>query len=201
MTKQERKEQILSTACRLFSQKGYHGTTIRDISEACGILSGSLYAHIRTKEDLLYEITNRGAEAFLNSLRPIVENDAPAVEKLRQAVIAHIKVVEANLEAATVYFHEWKGLSKERFCEIQEKRDRYEKMWARLVSQGIREGEFRQVDEKFVRLLLLSVGNWLYQWYRPEGELPPEEIADRFMDLFLDGLANRKQGEMPGPMR
>lgn len=200
MTKQERKEQILSTACRLFSQKGYHGTTIRDISEACGILSGSLYAHIRTKEDLLYEITNRGAEAFLNSLRPIVENDAPAVDKLRQAVIAHIKVVEANLEAATVYFHEWKGLSKERFCEIQEKRDRYEKMWARLVSQGIREGEFRQVDEKFVRLLLLSVGNWLYQWYRPEGELLPEEIADRFMDLFLDGLANRKQGEMPGPM-
>lgn len=198
MTRQERKEQILSTACWLFSRKGYHGTTIRDISDACGILSGSLYAHIRTKEDLLYEITNRGAESFLNSLRPIIEKDVSATEKLRQAVIAHIKVVEENLEAATVYFHEWKGLSKERFDEIQAKRDQYEKMWANIVSQGIKEGEFRQVDEKFVRLLLLSVGNWIYQWYRPEGELPPEKIADRFMDLLLSGLANRKQGGMKG---
>lgn len=198
MTRQERKEQILSTACWLFSRKGYHGTTIRDISDACGILSGSLYAHIRTKEDLLYEITNRGAESFLNSLRPIIEKDVSATEKLRQAVIAHIKVVEENLEAATVYFHEWKGLSKERFDEIQAKRDQYEKMWANIVSQGIKEGEFRQVDEKFVRLLLLSVGNWIYQWYRPEGELPPEKIADRFMDLLLFGLANRKQGGMKG---
>lgn len=198
MTRQERKEQILSTACWLFSRKGYHGTTIRDISDACGILSGSLYAHIRTKEDLLYEITNRGAESFLNSLRPIIEKDVSATEKLRQAVIAHIKVVEENLEAATVYFHEWKGLSKERFDEIQAKRDQYEKMWANIVSQGIKEEEFRQVDEKFVRLLLLSVGNWIYQWYRPEGELPPEKIADRFMDLLLFGLANRKQGGMKG---
>lgn len=195
MTKQERREQILNTACRLFSQKGYHGTTIRDISEACGILSGSLYAHIRTKEDLLYEITNRGAESFLNSLRPIVEKDISATEKLRQAVIAHIKVVEENLEAATVYFHEWKGLSRERLCEIQAKRDQYENMWANIVSRGIQEGEFRQVDEKFVRLLLLSVGNWIYQWYRPEGGLSPEEIADRFMDLLLAGLAKRQEEE------
>jgi len=66
-----RKERILEVARRFFSTKGYHGTTIRDISEASGILSGSLYAHINSKEDLLFEITDRGAEAFLGSLAPL----------------------------------------------------------------------------------------------------------------------------------
>jgi AcrR family transcriptional regulator len=191
MLRPDRREEILRVACRMFSKKGYHGTTIRDISEACGILSGSLYAHIKSKEDLLYEITDRGAECFLRSLRPIAENSDPATEKLRQAVRAHMKVVEANLEAATVFFQEWRALSEKRFANIRAKRDQYEVMWKEILEQGIRQGEFRDADEKFARLLLLAVGNWAYQWYRPEGELSAEEIADRFVDMLLEGLKKR----------
>ncbi|MFC7440369.1 TetR/AcrR family transcriptional regulator [Laceyella putida] len=189
MPRRGRREEILAIACRLFSQKGYHGTTIRDISEACGILAGSLYAHINTKEDLLFEITDRGADAFLRSLTPIVESDVPARQKLKLAVRAHIQVVEANLEAATVFFHEWKALTGERFSQIQEKRDQYEGLWATILAEGVREGIFQLQDEKFARLLVLSVGNWIYQWYRPDGELSAEEIADRFVSLMLHGFA------------
>ncbi|MGA8942464.1 MAG: TetR/AcrR family transcriptional regulator [Thermoactinomyces sp.] len=188
MSRPDRKEEILRVAGRLFSQKGYHGTTIREISEACGILSGSLYAHIRTKEDLLYEITDRGAESFLRSLYPIMERDVPAAEKLRQAVRAHMKVIEANLEIATVFFQEWKALSEKRFAKIQSKRDQYEALWTEILEQGIRQGVFRDTDKKFARLLLLAVGNWAYQWYRPDGELSAEEVADRFVDMLLEGL-------------
>ncbi|AUS07979.1 TetR/AcrR family transcriptional regulator [Laceyella sacchari] len=188
MPKKGRREEILAIACRLFSQKGYHGTTIRDISEACGILAGSLYAHINTKEDLLFEITNRGADAFLQSLAPIVESRVTAKQKLKQAVRAHIQVVEANLEAATVFFHEWKALTGERFEQIQEKRDQYEGMWSAILAEGVQEGIFQLQDEKFARLLILSVGNWIYQWYRPDGGLSAEEIADRFVALMLHGF-------------
>jgi AcrR family transcriptional regulator len=188
MARVGRREEILAIACRLFSQKGYHGTTIRDISEACGILSGSLYAHINSKEDLLFELTNRGAEAFLKSLEPIVESKKAASQKLREAVRAHMHVIEENLEAATVFFHEWKALTGDRYVQIQEKRDRYERLWASILEEGIKTGEFKKLDEKLARLLVLSVANWVYQWYRPEGRLKADEIADRFVEMILTGF-------------
>lgn len=184
----KRKEEILGIACQLFSKKGYHATTIRDISEACGILAGSLYAHINSKEDLLFEITHQGAEAFLQSLQPVVQSKATATEKLTQALTAHIRVIEQNLEAATVFFHEWKALSNNRLMQIQEKRDQYEEMWAEIIREGVKSGEFRQLDEKFARLLILSVGNWLYQWFQPDKECSAEEVAERFIQMMMMGF-------------
>lgn len=195
MHRVKRKEQILQMACRFFSTKGYHGTTIRDISEASGILSGSLYAHIDSKEDLLFAITDRGAEAFLSSLRPIVGGPGSPREKLKRGLTAHARVVADNLEGATVFFHEWKSLSPERREIIQRKRDEYEALWARIFEEGVEKGEFRGQDPKFARLLLLSAANWLYQWYQPEGPLTPEEIADRFAAILLSGIAVQKEGE------
>lgn len=195
MPRGDRKERILDAARYFFSTKGYHGTTIRDISDACGILSGSLYAHINSKEDLLFEITNRGAEAFLGSLRPIVEGPGSPREKLRRGLEAHAKVVADNLEAATVFFHEWKSLSGERREIIQRKRDEYETLWSRILEEGVEKGEFHGHDPKFARLLLLSAANWMYQWYQPEGPLTPEEIADRFAAIILAGIAVKKEGE------
>ncbi|OYD07074.1 TetR/AcrR family transcriptional regulator [Paludifilum halophilum] len=188
-----RRERILEKSSQLFSKQGYHATTIRDISEACGMLSGSLYAHIQSKEDLLFEITDRGAELFLQSLRPIVDSRADPVDKLRRAMIAHIRVITDNLEAATVFFHEWKSLASERRRIIQQKRDRYERMWARLLSEGVESGAFRIVDEKFARLLILSAANGLYQWYRRSGDLTPEQVADRFTEILLSGLSDGKE--------
>ncbi|MGI6125507.1 MAG: TetR/AcrR family transcriptional regulator [Planifilum sp.] len=195
MHRVKRKEQILQMACRFFSTKGYHGTTIRDISEASGILSGSLYAHIDSKEDLLFAITDRGAEAFLSSLRPIVGGPGSPREKLKRGPTAHARVVADNMEGATVFFHEWKSLSPERREIIQRKRDEYEALWARIFEEGVEKGEFRGQDPKFARLLLLSAANWLYQWYQPEGPLTPEEIADRFAAILLSGIAVHKEGE------
>ncbi|RAL26946.1 TetR/AcrR family transcriptional regulator [Thermoflavimicrobium daqui] len=194
MGKVKRKEEILTTACHLFSQKGYHGTTMRDISEACGILAGSLYTHIRSKEDLLYEITDRGAQSFLQSLQQVVNSEKSAAEKLRLALRAHIQVVAENIEAATVFFHEWKALTGERRKQIQKKRDQYELMWKQILLEGIQSGELHDLDGKFARLLLLSVGNWLYQWYKPDGKLSVDEIVDRFMTILLYGFLGQKEG-------
>lgn len=195
MPRRGRREIILEAASRLFSTKGYHGTTIRDISDASGILSGSLYAHIKSKEDLLFEITNYGAEAFLTSLEPIVKGPGSAEEKLRRGLAAHIRVVADNLEAATVFFHEWQGLSDERRAMIQEKRDAYEALWARILEEGMVRGEFDLPDPKFARLLTLSAANWLYHWYRPEGPMQPEEVADRLATNLLSGLSKKEGGE------
>lgn len=188
MPRPGRKEQVMEAALSLFSQKGYHGTTVRDIAEESGMLSGSLYAHVASKEEILFELVVRAADQFMVALTPIVDGPGTASEKLRRAMAAHIKVVAGSLEAATVFLHEWKALSPERGALILERRKQVDQLFARIIAQGIAAGEFRDLDPRFARLLVLSACNWLYAWYDPEGPLQPEEIADQFSHLLLRGF-------------
>lgn len=183
-----RKGQILDEAARLFGQRGYHATTMRDIGEAAGLLPGSLYAHIASKEDLLHEIVVRAAGEFLDALEALKAQPLEPEDRLRRAMRAHVSVVARNLDAAWVFHHEWKSLSGERLAEIRRLRRRYEGMWEDVVSElpGVS-------DHRFARLLVLSAANWTYTWYRPAGPLSPEKVADRFTDLLLTGLGTKEE--------
>jgi TetR/AcrR family transcriptional regulator, cholesterol catabolism regulator len=183
-----RRDQILEEAARLFGRRGYHATSMRDIGEASGMLAGSLYAHISSKEDLLYEIVLRAANRFLDELTAIAAEDASPEERLRRAMRAHVAVVASNVDAAWVFHHEWKALSGERREEIRRLRRRYERLWDEVVRElpG-------SADPRFARLLVLSAANWTYTWYRPDGPLSPVEVADRFTDLLLAGLGTKEE--------
>src|SRR5438874_10505852 len=108
-----RKSELTRQAARLFAEKGYHGTSIGDLAEAMGVQKGSLYAHIRSKADLLWEVARDGAEAFHTAL-DAVPDDLPAVEKIRLALRAHLRVVAEQLDVATVFVREWRYLEGER---------------------------------------------------------------------------------------
>lgn len=187
-----RREQMLDAAAELFSSRGYHGTSIRDIAAATGILPGSLYAHIRSKEDLLYDIVVRAAEQFLTSVKLVVEGLGSPEEKLRKAMRSHVGVVAHAREEARVFLEEWQALQEPRRSEVRELRDGYEALWDGLIRQGIESRRLRDVDPTLARLLVLSAANWTYTWYDPAGPLSPDEIADRFTDLLLDGLATKE---------
>jgi AcrR family transcriptional regulator len=191
-----RREQILEAASRLFSEQGYHGTSMRDLAEATGILRGSLYAHIRAKEDLLFEIVLRAAEAFLGSLGEVAGSDATPERKLREAMRAHVRVVSEDPDAARVFHHEWRALGEPRLAEARALRDRYESLWERIVTEGLRTGTFHAPDPRAVRLLVLGAANWTYTWYDPQGPLTPDQVADRFTDLVVRGL--RPRGKIRG---
>lgn len=184
-----RREQILHTARQLFSDRGYHATSMRDIAEALGIQAGSLYVHIRSKEDVLFEIVDRCADQFLRALAPVLESPRPAPERLREALRAHLQVMARNLETATVFFHEWKFLDPERRQAVIRKRDEYEAGFRRIIAEGVAAGAFRPVDVRLAACAVLSMANWFYHWYSPAGPLSAEEIADRFADMILWGLA------------
>lgn len=178
-----RKEQILEEAARLFSRRGYHATSMRDIGEATGMLAGSLYAHIASKEELLYEIVVQAAEQFLGGLEVVRSSGLSPEEKLRRAIRAHIEVVAGNVDEARVFHHEWKALTGDRLDEARRLRNRYERLWDEVLRGLPGAG-----DPKFARLLVLSAANWTYTWYRPDGPLSPDAVADRFTDLLLAGL-------------
>lgn len=188
MNPSSRLEEIWDTAERLFSQYGYHATTMRHIASELGLEGGSLYAHIESKEDILRAVVRRTGDKFLGTMEPIAKSDAPPDEKLRNAIRAHIRLIAENLDAVTVYFHEWQFLKPEHHTASRERRDIYEGMFRKIIVEGVEAGVFRDVDPRFAGILILSVGNWLYEWYDPTGPLDPEKLADLFADMILKGL-------------
>ena len=181
-----RRREVTREAAKLFAQKGYHGTSIGDIAEALGVQKGSLYSHIASKEDLLYETMREGAEAFHAALDAIPE-DTPAVDKIRLALRGHLRVVAEQLDVATVFVQEWRYLEGERRDEIVSERRRYEERIRELFREGRELSELRaDLDETAAALLLLSAANWAYTWLQPGRDT--DEIADRFFALLVDGM-------------
>src|SRR6266581_9083268 len=163
-----RRSELTREAAKLFAQKGYHGTSIGDIAEALGVQKGSLYAHIASKEDLLYETMREGAAAFHAALDAIPE-ELPATEKIRLALRGHLRVVAEQLDVATVFVREWRYLEGERREEFVAERRRYEERFRALFREGRELGELRtDLDDATAALLALSAANWAYTWIRPE---------------------------------
>jgi AcrR family transcriptional regulator len=192
-TRTPRRTELVAVAARLFSQRGYHGTSMQDLGNELGIQRGSLYAHIGSKEELLFDVVDDGAERFLGRGRQALESDGGAAERLRALLIGHVETATQHLEASTVFLNEWRYLSPELRDHIQIKRDRYEQMVRDIVTAGIVAGEFRpDADVHFAATLVLSAGNWTYTWYRPGGDLTPTQIGERFAELVTKGLEARR---------
>ena len=192
-----RRSEIVAAARELFSEKGYHSASMRDIAERLGLQAGTLYVHIRSKEDVLFEIVDQAADRFLEAVRQAraeaESRGASPEEALRLAMRSHLRVVAENLDTATVFFHEWKFLDDDRRALILAKRDAYESAIRDLIIQGIESGVFRPVDPRLAGLAVLSLSNWFYQWYSPAGPQSAEDIADAFADLLLAGLLGGPQ--------
>jgi TetR/AcrR family transcriptional regulator, cholesterol catabolism regulator len=181
-----RRSQLTREAAKLFAQKGYHGTSIGDIADALGVQKGSLYSHIASKEDLLYETMREGAAAFHGALDAIPET-LPATEKIRLALRGHLRVVAEQLDVATVFVQEWRYLEGSRREEIVGERRRYEERIRDLFREGRELSELRaDLDESVAALLLLSAANWAYTWLKPGRDT--DELADRFYALVVDGM-------------
>ena len=181
-----RRSELTREAARLFAERGYHGTSIGDLAEAMGVQKASLYAHIRSKQELLHATMLDGAAAFHGALDGIDER-LPATEKIRLALRAHLRVVAEQLEVATVFVREWRYLEGEAREEILAERRRYEERWRALFREGRELGELRtDVDEGAAALLELSAANWAYTWLTPGRDT--DDLADRFYALLVDGM-------------
>jgi AcrR family transcriptional regulator len=181
-----RRRELAREAARLFAERGYHGTSIGDLAEAMGVQKGSLYAHIDSKEDLLYATMREGADAFHGALDAI-DDTLPATEKIRLALRAHLRIVAEQLDVATVFVQEWRYLEGDRREEIVRERRRYEERIRELFREGRERSELRSdLDEAAATLLLLSAANWAYTWLRPGGDT--DALADRFYALLIDGM-------------
>ncbi len=189
-TETPRRQQIEDAASTLFRERGYAATSVRDIAHALDMQGGSLYAHMASKEDVLWSIVIRAADRFNAEVGPIAASSAAAPDKLRRMIRAHVAVVTGSQKDAAVFLHEWRFLSQGRREQIAERRDGYEALFRGVIGEGIASGVFNQVDPRIAAMAVLSALNGIATWYSPDGAQTADDVADQYADLFLNGLAN-----------
>lgn len=177
-------------ASDLFREHGYAGTSIRDIARALSVQGASLYAHVASKEDVLWAIVDRAATRFEAAADEAERATAgrPATDRVAALVRAHAAVITADPGEASVFVHEWRALNPRRRKGIAERRDAYERRFRRVIKDGMGSGEFVLTDPAVAAAFVLSALNGLATWYRPDGRLTPDRIADHFVDLSVRAL-------------
>ncbi|MFA3899881.1 TetR/AcrR family transcriptional regulator [Rhodococcus qingshengii] len=179
-------------AIRLFSERGYPVIGMRDLSEAVGILPGSLYAHIASKEKLLLDIVASGVQNFTDVIAPIVESDGPADERLREAIRAHMRVLAVTLDQTRVTFHQWHYLTNDNLDQMVAVRRDYEMLFKRLVAEGIEDGTLLGTSRPTVATLsIIGVLGSATEWFSPTGSASADEIGDAIADVLTLGLGTR----------
>ncbi len=186
-----RRREIDQVASELFHENGYAATTVRDIARALDIQGASLYAHVASKEDVLWSIVDGAASAFERSADAAQADTATGdpVDRLAAFVEAHVEVVTSDPERASVFVTEWRHLSPDRRAAIAERRDAYERRFRHLIDEGMALGAFRRTDPAMAGAFLLTALNGIAAWYRADGRLSADRIADHYVDLALRSLS------------
>ena len=187
-TETPRRTQIEDAASALFGERGYRATSVRDIAQALNIQGPSLYAHVSSKEDVLWSIVERAAARFHGEVGPIAASTEPAPARLRRMIEAHVAVVTEGQRDAAVFLHEWRFLSDARRDDVAARRDSYERLFRDVIADGTNSGHFADVDPKLTAMAILSALNGIATWFSPSGEQTAQEIADRYGDLFIRAL-------------
>jgi AcrR family transcriptional regulator len=184
-----KEQEIIAVAARLFKEKGYRATTLEDIAAAVGMLKGSLYYYIRSKEELLYLVVRDPIRQAHNKLEKIVTSDAPVTTKIAQAIANHMTLFHQHYPHIAVYLHDYHHVMKQLQKNVIETPKHYQRLWATILQQGVDAGELRRdLDVQVVGYAILGMCNWAYRWYNPHGTLSAEEIAQVFTKLVLNGL-------------
>lgn len=189
------RDDVVRTAVRLFAERGFHGTSMRDLGDALGLLGSSLYAHIGSKSELLVEITRDGAEQFQGLADKVLASELSPSEQLAELVVGHIAIITDNLDRAATLFNETRHLPEPQRGEVVALRDRYQDAFRTVLSGGVSAGAFRaDLDVRMTATFVLSLLNALDRWYRPDGDAGPAEVASHLTHFVLAGITTP-----PGP--
>jgi AcrR family transcriptional regulator len=180
-----RRPELLRVCARLFREKGFDGTTIRDISSAAGMHSGSPFYHFRSKQEMLVAVMEQGLDEGLQRIEAVMAAQAPPEEKFKRLVRAHLgTILEEGNDFIPVLLYEWRSLTPANRRRIIALKDRYDALWQRMVDELARAGHIPG-DAQLARLLVLGAVNWAGQWYREGGRLTLDQIAAQAAGAFL----------------
>jgi AcrR family transcriptional regulator len=180
-----RRRAIEDAASALFRERGYAATSVRDIARAVDIQGASLYAHVTSKQDVLWSIVDRTASRFEAAADDASDTAADPRARLAALVRGHMAVLLDDLERASVFIHEWRALDDERREQIGARRDAYERQFREAIADGRHAGVFAPVDPAAAAAFILTALNGVVLWYRRDGALDRSAIVDAYAALAL----------------
>jgi AcrR family transcriptional regulator len=182
------REDILEAAAQVFRQKGFHGASMNDIAEVASLKKASLYHHVSSKQEILLEILDRALQLLLEQISSITNQNIPANKKLRLMIRAYLQILVENIDLATVLLFEHRSLERRQHARHIPNRDKFESLWKDVIAEGVKSRLFKCDNPALATRALLGIMNWTITWYRADGELSIEEIADQYSGLLLNGL-------------
>ena len=197
-----RHQEILATAARLICRNGYDATSMQQIAHACGLTKAGLYHHVQSKEHLLVEIMNYGMDIFEEQVLSQVAAIADPVQRLRECMERNILLVTRGRDKEiTIILHEHSTLTGAPQAQINARKKRYVRFLETTFREAIRSGRIRRVDPKVAAFSFLGMVNWIYKWFRPDGEIPGERLAREMPDLLFAGLEVSGRSDAPDGAR
>jgi AcrR family transcriptional regulator len=181
------RDTLYRTAATLFAENGFHGTGMSDLEHATGMGRGSIYHYVNSKDDLLYEITTRYLIELIDAGEHLLEEKLPAEERLRLFSRQVMRVIVDHLPEMTVCFRDLHAVPADRRGGVLDLHRRYEAVWAAILQRGVDDGDFRTADRLAVKALL-GLHHYAYLWLHPGGSMSPEDVADFFTDMVLNGV-------------
>jgi AcrR family transcriptional regulator len=187
----DRREQILSSAARLFAGKGVSATTVREIADEVGILSGSLYHHFESKEAIVDEIVSSYLEELRGRYKQVLARENSPRARLHDLIVASLEVAAAHPHATEIYQNDVNYLSQfERFSYLRSAGKEVQNTWLEVIDAGVAQGIFRgELDPKILYRLMRDAVWLSVRWFKPTPKYPLTRLAEDCTSLFLDGLA------------
>jgi AcrR family transcriptional regulator len=186
---QRRRDEVLDVAARVFAERGFEGTTIQDIADRLGILKGSLYYYIDSKEHLLYELIADVWTGALELLAEVRASEDDPVTQLRELVRRHVAYVGTNVAKASLFLHELQSLTGKHRRVVFRQLSDYERGVTEIVQAAQQQGTLRSdVDPHLVTMALLGASNWLSPWYGSRTRVVPEDVGEQYASMLVDGL-------------
>lgn len=187
------KTRILRVAADLFMRNGFASTSVRQIGQEAGVSQSALYHHIRSKAHLLKALHGRFIDEMLDRMRSAVESDRSSAERLSDAIGVVLSIIETHQAEVTVFLREQHALPPAMRRAIVKRRDEVDRLIDRLIAEGIADGTMRSdLDPRLVRLGILGMCNWAYQWYRLGDRSDSQTIARTFSSIAIDGMRNER---------
>ncbi len=192
-TAKARRAELLAIAAQLFAERGLRATTVRDIADAAGILSGSLYHHFDSKESMVDEILRNFLDDLFHRYRAILAQELGPRATLEAVVVASFEAIDQHNAAVAIYQAEARHLADQpRFGYIRDRLVEFRTLWHDVLGAGVAEGSFRDDLDVELAYRFLRDTVWVgVGWYRPGGALTIDVIAQQYLSIVLDGIAAR----------
>lgn len=189
-----RRDELLDLAATMFAERGLRATTVRDIADSAGILSGSLYHHFSSKEEMVDEVLRGFLDWLFERYQEIVATEPNPLERLKGLFMASFEAIEHRHAQVVIYQDEAKRLTGQpRFSYVDDRNKEQRKMWLDLLNQGMAEGYFRpDIDVDLVYRFIRDTTWVSVRWYQPGGPLTAEEVGQQYLSIVLGGITAEK---------